>query len=159
MTSQVHRDRDLPDAASRLLHESRQVAAPWLRRVTLAAAAKGGVVVSADDPELAVVVQMAVDRLVGELEALLATDVDEQRTNPLSLFRRAVDGPTDFLVRQGARPPAPDGFAATHYPDDVFGLGPASWSDIDAGLHEAGITWGAWKAMTVLRRRRDEGVR
>jgi hypothetical protein len=41
----------------------------------------------------------------------------------------------------------------------VFGLGPASWTDVDPELHEPGITWGAWKAMTVLRRRRDEGLR
>jgi hypothetical protein len=44
-------------------------------------------------------------------------------------------------------------------PDDLYGLGPATWSDIDPAMHDPGIAWGAWKAMTVLQRRRDEGRR
>ena len=55
--------------------------------------------------------------------------------------------------------PARESFAAAHFPDDVFGLGPAAWSDVDPELHDAGITWGAWKALTILRRRRDAGLR
>lgn len=159
VTTDVHRSGDLPDPARRLLDESRRLAPRWLRRVALEAAARGGVDLDADDPELAAVVTAAADRLVAELDDLLATDVDDQRTNPLSLFRRAVAGPTSFLIERGARPPAVDPFAMARFPDDVFALGPASWSDVDPELHDPGITWGAWKAMTVLRRRRQEGLR
>lgn len=159
MTTQVHGDSDLPAPAQQLLDASRRLAPHWLRRSTLAAASRGGVRIDQDDPDLTAVVDAACDRLLLELAELLATDVDDQRTNPLSLFRRAVHGPTAFLVARDARPPSVDSFAADHFPEDVFGLGPAAWTDVDPELHEAGITWGAWKAMTVLRRRRDEGLR
>jgi hypothetical protein len=42
-------------------------------------------------------------------------------------------------------------------PDDVYGIGPAHWNDIDESLTEPGIVWGAAKASTVLQRRRAEG--
>jgi hypothetical protein len=45
------------------------------------------------------------------------------------------------------------------FPDDVYGLSPATWSDIDESVHDPGLFWGAWKAKTVLDRRRDEGRR
>lgn len=159
MTSDVQEDDAPPPPARELLEVTTRVAPSWLRRTTLAAAARGGVTIAPDDAELVAVVGAAVERLVADLSELLATDVDEQRTNPLSLFRHAVAGPTRLLLARGARPPAPDRFAADHFPEDVFGLGPATWSDVDPELHEPGLTWGAWKAMTVLQRRRDEGLR
>lgn len=159
MTTGVHDDEPLPEPARALLDASARLAPAWLARVTRAAAARGGTPILPDDVELVEIVDAAVSELVTDLAALLASDVDEQRTNPLSLFRASVAGPTRFLLARGARPPAADRFAADHFPEDVFGLGPAAWSDIDPDLHEPGITWGAWKAMTVLRRRREEGLR
>lgn len=162
MTSDVQADEqgdDEQQPARRLLDTTARVAAPWLHRSTITAAARGGVEIEPDDAELSSVVDAAVDRLMSDLSALLATDVDEQRTNPLSLFRDAVAGPTRLLLARDVRPPVTDRFAADHFPEDVFGLGPATWSDVDPELHEPGLTWGAWKAMTVLRRRRDEGLR
>lgn len=158
MTSDVQAG-DLPEPARALLDATARLVPQWLRRVTLAAAARSGVSLSPDDEQLREVVDTASRRLTAELAELLAHDVDDQRTNPLSLFRDAVDAPTELLLALGARPPAADRFAAEHFPRDVFGLGPASWSDVDPELHEPGITWGAWKAMTVLRRRREEGLR
>ena len=159
VTTEVHPSDELPEPARLLLDSARSVAPGWLHRTTVAAAGRAGIELAADDRELTAVVDSAVSQLLADLADLVGTDVDDQRTNPLSLFRRAVTGPTEFLLRIGARPPAPDRFAADHFPDDVFGLGPASWADVDAALHEPGITWGAWKAMTVLRRRREEGRR
>lgn len=159
MTIDVHHGDGSSEPADSLLDAVRRVAPRWLERVTVTAAARGGITLTADDDELSTVVDAAVAQLVTELAALLATDVDEQRTNPLSLFRRATVRPTAFLLARGARPPTPDRFAEEHFPDDVFHIGPASWIDVDPELHEPGITWGAWKAMTVLRRRRDEGLR
>lgn len=159
MTTDVQPADDVPEPARLLLDAAARSAPGWLRRVTIAAASRGGVTVPADDPELADVIGASVGRLLRDLADLLGTDVDDQHTNPLSLFRQAVDGPTSFLRARGARPPGVDPFAADHFPDDVFGLGPATWSDVDPELHEPGITWGAWKAMTILRRRRDEGLR
>jgi hypothetical protein len=95
---------------------------------------------------------------VGEAaRALLETDIDEQRTNPLSLLRGAVRYPTEVL-RTAAVPPVAqrDEFAVRAFPDDVYELAPATWSDVDPALQEPGVAWGAWKAYTHLTRRRDQ---
>jgi len=142
-----------------LLDATRRLAPGWLVRTTTTAAARSGLAIDADDGELAAVVDRAVTELLAALTDLVTTDVDEQRTNPLSLFRQAVTAPNELLLRRGARPPTADRFSADHFPADAFGLGPASWSDIDPGLPEPGIARGAWQALTVLRRRREEGLR
>lgn len=145
-----------PEPPILLLDVSRRVAAPWLRRVTAAAARRGGVDVTAESDALDELAERAAATLVAELADLLATDVDDQRTTPLTVFRQAVREPTAWLRARGVPPPASiDGPPG----DDVYGLGPATWSDVDPDLHEPGLTWGAWKAMTVLRRRRDDGLR
>ncbi len=90
------------------------------------------------------------------VRALLATDIDEQRTNPLSLLRGAVRYPTEVLRAAGVAPVAArDEFAVRAFPDDVYDLAPATWTDVDPALQEPGIAWGAWKAYTHLSRRRD----
>jgi hypothetical protein len=90
---------------------------------------------------------------------LLATDVDDQRGNPLAVLREAVRYPTEVLRAAGVAPAARDAFAERAFPDDVYDLAPATWSDIDPGLQERGIVWGAAKAHVVLARRRREGRR
>ena len=156
------RDVQLPEPAAELLAVASRVTPVWLRSSVVAVASRGGVDLG-DDAEVGVELDRLVadetGRLLAALGRLLATDVDQQRTNPLSLFRDAVRGPTSFLQRCGVAPPPPDSFAAQAFPDDVYRLGPATWSDVDPELHVPGLTWGAWKAMTVLRRRRDEGLR
>lgn len=155
MTSEVQE----PDPSGPLLDTARSVVPGWLRIATLDAAARGGVVVDPDDPELADMIAATTTRLLDELDRLLRTDVDRQRSNPLSLFRAAVAGPTAWLRDRGVPAPPSDGFEGGLFPDDVYRLGPATWSDVHPDLHEPGLTWGAWKAITVLRRRRDEGLR
>jgi hypothetical protein len=151
-------DVQLSEPAVALLSAADQVTAPWLRRVTEAAARRGGV-----DPDglggLDDVVERAATDVLAALERLLATDVDEQRNNPLSLFRAATSAPTRLLREHEVPEPGGDRFSADHFPDDPYRLGPATWSDIDEQLHVPGLTWGAWKAMEILRRRRDEGQR
>jgi hypothetical protein len=97
--------------------------------------------------------------IASELGALLDRDVDEQRENPLAVLRRAVRYPTAVLREAGATPVRRDEVQERLLPDDVYDLSPATWRDVDPALHEPGITWGAWKAMTVLERRRAEGLR
>lgn len=96
--------------------------------------------------------------VVAELDRLLATDVDAQSTNPLSVLRAAVRHPTAVLVRHGISAAPRDDFAVRNFPDDVYGLSPATWADVDESLGEPGLIWGAWKAKTVLDRRRAEGL-
>ncbi len=94
--------------------------------------------------------------VVGEIERLLAADVDQQRTNPLSIVRNAVRYPTALLIEAGLAPVSRDPFAVRAFPDDIFNLSPATWADIDESLQEPGLIWGAWKAKTVLDRRRNQ---
>ncbi len=90
------------------------------------------------------------------VRTLLETDIDAQRTNPLSLLRDAVRYPTVVLRDAGVAPTRErDEFAVRAFPDDVYDLAPATWADVDESLQEPGIAWGAWKAYTHLSRRRD----
>ena len=103
------------------------------------------------------VVQRTRDDIARDLSRLLATDVDEQRTSPMHVLRRSTGGVTRLLSEMGVPPVLRDEFDASVMPDDPFALGPLTWKDLSEEVHDAGITWGAWKAATVLQRRRSEG--
>jgi len=93
------------------------------------------------------------------VRALLATDIDAQRGNPLSVLRGLVHHATAVLRQAGARPVPRDEFSERSFPDDVYDLTPASFADVDPALHEPGLVWGAAKAHIHLARRRREGKR
>lgn len=101
----------------------------------------------------------AAEEVGGEVRALLATDVDAQRGNPLALLRSAVRYPAAVLDAAGVPPVVRSRFDEEAFPDDVYGLSPATWADVDPELHERGLVWGAAKAHVVLRRRKAEGKR
>lgn len=141
-----------------LLQTAQQVVPRWLHRVIVDAGRRGGVDVTAFGSDLDEMVERAASDVLRRLGDLLATDVDEQRTTPLTLFREATQEPTAWL--RAREVPASPPLAGRHgFDDDHYDLGPATWSDIDPDLHEPGLTWGAWKAMTILARRRDAGLR
>lgn len=98
----------------------------------------------------------AVAEVVPRLQELLATDIDEQRSNPLSVLRGAVRFPTEVLAALGVPERDRDDFAVRSFPEDVYDLSPAAFADIDPELHEPGLRWGAAKAYVHLRRRRPE---
>lgn len=101
-----------------------------------------------------------VQRDVGaEMRSLLATDIDEQRTSPLALLRGAVREPTALLREMGVPPVVRDEFDERNFPDDTYGLVPASFADVDPALHEPGMRWGAAKAYVFKQRRKREGRR
>jgi uncharacterized protein (DUF2236 family) len=93
------------------------------------------------------------------VRALLALDIDEQRTNPLALLRGAVRYPTEVLRAAGVPAVRRDEFAARQFPDDDYDLTPTSFAEIDPELHEPGLVWGAAKAHVHLARRRADGQR
>jgi hypothetical protein len=152
----VSDDVQLDDAPAELLVAARRVVPGWMRRVALAECARGGVDPSAIGPGLDRTIDAAATAALADLADLLATDVDEQRATPLSLLRSSTRPVEELLAAHGVSAPVTDAG-----PDRGAGsgLGPATWSDVDPSLHEPGLTWGAWKAMTVLGRRRDEGLR
>ena len=94
-----------------------------------------------------------------QVRALLATDPDEQRANPLQLVRRATAWPTAVLRETGVPGVVRDEEAQRQFPDDDYDLTPANFADLNPDLAEAGIAWGAAKAHVVLARRRREGRR
>jgi hypothetical protein len=87
-----------------------------------------------------------------EVRRLLGADIDEQWTTPLELVRSAVRYPTAVLAELGVPPVERDDFSIRNFPDDVYGLSPASLADIDSDLAEPGIVWGAAKAYEHKRR-------
>lgn len=107
-------------------------------------------------PEVVAVVQAEVGT---QVRALLATDIDAQRANPLALLRAAVRHPNALLAELGAPVPERDEFSRRNFPEDVYDLTPASFADVDPSLHEPGLVWGAAKAHVHLQRRRAEGRR
>ena len=153
-------DEQLPEGPpSALLTAARAAVPVWLTMcVRRVAEAQGLEMVSLEESTLTMVERTATETL-SRLAALLGTDVDEQRANPLDILRDAIGGPTAVLRAAGAQPVARDRFAEERFPNDVFDLTPATWADIDESLAEPGLTWGAWKAAVVLTRRRDEGLR
>ena len=93
------------------------------------------------------------------LAALLAEDVDAQRTNPLAILRSAVSYPTEVLRAAGVPEVVRDEFAERAFPADAYDLSPATWRDLGDVVHEAGLVWGAAKAHVHLARRRAQGQR
>lgn len=145
------------DPPAQLLDAASAAVPDWLGRAVDAACRNGGVDPSAVRHDLDRIVAAGSQGLLSELGVLLATDVDDQRSTPLTVCRDVGAAVAAELARLGVEPPGatPAGVPLA----EALGLAPASWADIDPSLHDPGITWGAWKAMTVLRRRRDEGLR
>ena len=141
--------------ADALLAAARAAVPGWVVRSVERAASRAG---AAPDPALLdraeEVGRQAADDVAARLRALLAQDVDEQRTTPLSILRDAVRYPTEVLRDAGIPPAERDQFAARNFPDDPYDLTPASFADVDPALVEPGIAWGAAKAYTHLRRHR-----
>ena len=103
--------------------------------------------------------EAARDDVVPRLQRLVHTDIDEQGTNPLALLRDATRHAHVVLEEAGMPSMPRDQFARNSFPEDVYGLVPASWDEIDPSLQEVGLTWGAAKAYLFKERRRAEGKR
>lgn len=153
-----HDDEARFAAISAALSDAVEVAVPrWIERLVLERVSEW----RGDVPDEAAVAaaeagQAAAADVSPRVRALLGTDVDQQRTNPLALLRGATRHAQDVLADLGAPIPERDEFERRSFPDDVYGLTPATWSDIDPSLHEIGITWGAAKAYIHKARHRDE---
>lgn len=90
------------------------------------------------------------------LRDLLNLDAEQQRSNPLAVLRMATQPVTRFLESVAVPPVQRDEFSRRSFPDDLFGLAPATWADVDPSLVEPGLEWGAWKAATIIGRRREQ---
>jgi len=104
-----------------------------------------------------VVGDRAAEDVGSEVRRLLAADIDEQWTTPLEIVRAAVRYPTAVLAELGVPPVARDEFSVRRFPEDVYGLSPASLADVDPDLAEPAIVWGAAKAFEHKRRHGGAG--
>jgi hypothetical protein len=89
-----------------------------------------------------------------ELRRLLAADVDRQWANPLALVRRVVSYPTEVLAAAGVPPVVRDEYDEAHFADDVYGLMPRTFTDLDPSLRDVALVWGAAKARASMVRHR-----
>ena len=103
-------------------------------------------------------IHLQAQRLIVEVRGLLASDIDEQRTNPLSVIRKAAIPIAAELDEAGVEHPRRDMDAKRLHPEDLFNVGPASFSEIHPDLHEPGLSWGAAKAHVHIQRRRAEAA-
>jgi hypothetical protein len=130
----------------------------WIEGLVLTRVREWSGHVSAEVAAEAVVAAEAASAEVGpRMRRLLEADIDDQAANPLELLRRATRHAHDALARIGVPSVVRDDFARRSFPDDAYGLMPATWSDIHPDLHEIGLTWGAAKAFVHKARRRAEG--
>ncbi len=102
--------------------------------------------------EAAAAGRRAQQEVAATLQALLAADVDAQRSTPLAVVRAAVSYPTEVLRAAHVPPVRRDPFVSERFPDDPYGLTPASLAAMAPELGEAAIAWGAAKAMAHRRR-------
>lgn len=149
---------DLEPYSGALFDEVVRAVPAWLHRSIGALLDASGTVVDASvRARLDEVVDATRDHVARELSTLLAQDVDAQRSNPLHVLRQSTVGVTRLLEELGVPHVRRDEFDASSMPGDVYALGPLTWKDLSESVHDAGITWGAWKAATVMQRRRAEG--
>jgi hypothetical protein len=98
---------------------------------------------------------VATERIVRELRALLDADAAEQRATPLQVVRTAYREPTGALAAAGIPPIERDAFDERAWPDDAYGLVPHTLGDLgDPDLAPMLLAWGMAKT-AVLRDRSD----
>ncbi len=145
-------DRALAEKADRLAEAIDAAIGPWIvdsvRRVAAAQRLVGEI-----DPAAERAAASARADVVPKVRALLTADIDEQTTTPLALLREAVGPATAVLREHGAVPVERDPFAVRAFPEDVYGLAPATFEDVAPELKDPGLEWGAAKAFVHLRRR------
>lgn len=86
-----------------------------------------------DDRRAAIIETVTIQTLSG-LRQLLALDPEQQRTNPLTVFRRATAPITAHLEELNIPPVRRDEFEQRSFPEDIYGLYPATWADISEEL-------------------------
>ena len=133
----------------------------WVERSVAGVLAAAGLPVADDVRDAARDAgRRAAEEVGTELRAMLALDVDTQRSNPLSILRDAVRYPTAVLRAAGVPPAVQrDEVRARWFPDDDYDLSPATFADVDPRLAEPGLAWGAAKAYTHLQRHGRPGPR
>lgn len=146
-------DKDVQQVGRRLAEAVDAALPAWVARCVESVLQAQGISVNAAIRESIDAAGREVVADVGaRLRRLVEADVDEQDTTPLTLLRGAVRFPAAVLDAAGASPVERDPFAVERFPDDIYGLSPASFADLSSDLAEIGLAWGAAKAWVHKRR-------
>ncbi|MDQ6909570.1 MAG: hypothetical protein M3Z84_02100 [Actinomycetota bacterium] len=142
------------DAYAQALYESVTAAVPgWIEHSILRVFVEARTEPPPDVTTAAVAAGLRAQAEVGkQLKPLLEADIDEQPTTPLSIVRGAVRHATAVLEAAGIPAVERDETQQRLFPDDLYDLTPAALGDVDPGLTEPGLVWGAHKAMAHLQR-------
>jgi hypothetical protein len=135
------------EAGRALLRAVNAEVGPWIHRRVLELAPDQVEAATAAAAE-------ATAEVVERLQVLIATDIDAQRGTPLQVVRDATRFPSAVLRDAGVAPVHRDPWQKEAAPDDLYDLQPATWADIGPESGEAGLIWGAAKAMVHLARHR-----
>ena len=138
----------LAEQGSRLAEAVAAALPGWVTRTLRSRAPDVG-----DDVVAVVTAEVEAD-VLGDLRALLARDVDDQRQSPLAVVRRAAETVGGALDGLGVPRPTRDDQQRALFPDDVHDVVPASFADLSEEAGQAGITWGAAKAFVHRQRHR-----
>jgi hypothetical protein len=95
------------------------------------------------------VVSVAEQWLSDELSTLLELPYAGQRRSPLEVVQEAMTGPTVALQASGAKPPLRDPVSVAALPGDVYGIAPASSSQLGEDAFHAHLAWGVEKARAL----------
>lgn len=144
----------MDEYSARLLEGVTRVVERWASRLVDDRLTASGVAATAEARRAAI--EAARSHVISAMSELLALDPEQQRSNPLAILRDATFPLGAFLTSCGVPPVERDEFDQRSFPDDVHGLSPATWADVDPTLVEPGLEWGAWKAATIISRRRNE---
>lgn len=142
--------------STRLLETSDRVVPQWVERLIQKHCDELMVSELKEGDRVSSVVARVGNEVHTNLRNLLLLDVLEQRTNPLAIFRQATRLISELLKTTGCAPVMRDEFDERSFPDDIFGLSPATWVDIDETMVEPGIEWGAWKAASIMMRKKKQ---
>lgn len=141
----------MDEPARRLLEVAERVTPVWARRLV-------GRVFASQTPAPAARIDDTVATVTAMvkqgLQELFSQDPEAQRSNPLTIFRQATTPITELAASLGVPPVRRDEFETRSFPDDLYGLCPATWADISEDLVEPGLEWGAWKAAVIIYRHR-----
>ncbi|MBM3659143.1 MAG: hypothetical protein FJW95_06525 [Actinobacteria bacterium] len=89
-------------------------------------------------------------RVVADLQALFAADAAAQRSTPLEVVRSATADVSALLASVGIPPVERDAFAERAFPEDVYGITPASLADLgDDALGPLQLAWGLAKTQVL----------
>ncbi len=123
---------------------------PWLLDVL--ADRFGGDIPPASQQRAQAAVEAAATEANRLLTELATADPAMPLSGPLERLRRSVTPVTDLLVDAQVPRPRRDPVDIEMRPDDLYAIGPLSFTDLSAEVHDAGITWGAAKAYVHTQR-------